>query len=154
MLFRYPSKWRRQPFMLQVEAVFSEDPLSLRPGDEFAGQFNVVVSSPGQQAFSLKEIVVMAKRLNVPLERVTQELGVELSPKTESLQVPLERVLGLLGAEGQSRKDQIYELIYQVMKGMSDKPVRKESNVVNGRESLLVDAVRGIHIDEQRPRGE
>lgn len=139
MLFCYPHEWKRQPLMLQVQGVFSEYPLSLRQGDEFPGSFNVVVSSPGQKTFSLKEVVMIAKRLNVPLESVNKELGVELSPKTESLQVPLERVLRLVGVEGQSRKDQIYELNYQVVQALSDKPLHRETELVNGRESLLID---------------
>jgi hypothetical protein len=149
MLLCYPSEWRRQPLMLQVQGMFSENPLNLRPSDEFPGQFNVIVSSPGQKTFSLKEVVMMAKRLNLPFERVTKELGVKLSPKTESLQVPLERVLSLMGAKGRSRKDQIYEFNYQVVEALSDKPVLKETEVVNGRESLLIE--REVEQEDAEP---
>ena len=32
---------------------FSEDPLTLKPGDDLPGRFNVVVSTPGQQTFTV-----------------------------------------------------------------------------------------------------
>ena len=139
MLFCYPNQWRRQPLKLQVQGFFSEDPLSLRAGDDFPGQFSVVVSSPGQQTYSLKEVAMISKPFGVSVERIKQELGIELSAKTESLGVPLERVLHLLGAEGQDRKAQIYDFNFHLLDALTNGPVRRDKVVVDNRESLLLE---------------
>ena len=139
MMLAYPTEWRRQPLKMQIQSQFSEDPLALRQGDEFPGSFNFIVSNPGQQTYSLKEVALTAKRVGVSVEEVEQELGVELSERTESLQVPLEKLFSLLGAEGQTRREQIYDINYQAAEVMAEEVVRKDTELVDGRESLVVE---------------
>ena len=139
MLFCYPSEWKRQPFMVRLQSVFMEDPRRLRPGDEFPGTFNVVMGTSGQQTYSLKEMCMVAKRLGISPEEICEELDVELSPKTERFALPLEEVLSLFGIEGQTRQEQIYELNYQVLELLPGEVVRKDTEILNGIESLVVE---------------
>ncbi len=126
--------------MLQLQGVFAEDPLRLRPGDEFPGRFTVAMSSPGQQTYSLKEVVITVKNAGISLETVEQELGVKFSEKTESLQVPLEKLLSLLGVPGQTRREQIYKINHEMINNLlPGKTVRTETELVGGKESLLVE---------------
>jgi hypothetical protein len=139
MLYCYPDEWRRQPLQLQIQAAFSENPLNLHPGDDFPGSFTVAISSPGQKTVSLKEVVLMAQQVGMPLEKVTEELGVEISPKTESLQVTMESIFRLLGAQGKTRQQQIYDMNYQVIELLGGEVVRRDTELVDGVESLLVE---------------
>lgn len=139
MLFSYPKDWKRQPLMLQIQAIFSENPLSLRPGDDFQGTFNVVVSSTGQQTFTLKEIRMLADRMDIPLETVKREFGVDISSKTESLQVPLERVLSLMGVKGNTRREMVYDLLFAALEAMPGDVLRKDIEIIDGKESLIVE---------------
>jgi hypothetical protein len=139
MLFCYPDEWRRQPMELQIQSLFSEDPLALRPGDEVPGRFAIAISTPGQKTYSLKEIVLMAKSADITVDEVSQELGVQVTVKTESLQVPLERVFTLLGAKGQDRRSQIYDLNSKYLDLMPGKTVREDTEIVDGIESLVVE---------------
>jgi hypothetical protein len=148
MLLAYPVKWKRHPVKLSMQSVFSEDPLALRPGDEYPGKFNFVVSSPGQEAYSLKELAMMARSYNISDDTLEKELGVELSERTESLQVPLERVLNLFGAEGHTRREAIYSITYQFFEMIANKIVRKDIEFVDRIESLLVEWLREQEVGE------
>lgn len=139
MLMCYPTEWKHQPLMMQLTSVFSEDPLTLRPGDEVPGKFSIAISSPGQQTYTLKEVAMIAKTLDISDETLENELGVEISELTEALQVPLEKVLSLLGAVGQTRKEQIYEVNYMACEMIADEIVHRDTELINGRESLVVE---------------
>lgn len=139
MLFCYPGEWKRQPLMMQLQSVFMEDPRRLRPGDEFPGNFNVVICTPGQKTLSLKEMCMIAKRKGISPEEICEKLDVELSPKTERFELPLEVVLSLFGLEGQTRQEQIYELNYQVVELLPGEVVRRDIELVDDRKSLLVE---------------
>lgn len=140
LLFSYPEEWRRQPLMLQIQGIFAEDPLKLRPGDRVPGKFSVAISSPGQQTYSLKEVVFALQPMGVSLDEIEQELGVKYSETTEALQVPIERLFSLMGAKGKDRRAQIYEInksfIDAVLPGET---VREDTELVGGIESMLIE---------------
>ena len=134
LLFCYPKEWRRQPLKLEVQGGFSEDPLTLKPGDDLPGRFNVVVSTPGQQTFTVREVAT-----HVSTEVIEKGLGIEVTPSTESLQVPLERFLELMGVEGTNRASKIYDLSARVMAGMAHGEIRREVEFIDGVESMVVE---------------
>ncbi len=140
MLFCYPQDWKQEPMKLRINSVYSEDPLKLQPGDEVPGKFSVVVSTAGQQTFSLKEVVVVCKKANISIDELRDELGIEYSEKNEAVQIPAERLFNLLGVEGKSRKDQIYEMVNRFSEAFLGKIVKSEIELVNGRESLLIES--------------
>ena len=139
MLFCYPDKWRREPVALEIQGVFSEEPMKLQAGDIFPGKFVVTISTPGQQAYSLKEVKMIAERMGLDIEDVNASLGVEITDKTHGLKVPLEQLLPALGVSGDTKADQIYNLNYDIFKLMSESDVRKDYAVVGGIRSLLVE---------------
>jgi hypothetical protein len=139
MLFCYPEKWRRQPLFMQIQSIFSEEPSSLRPGDIFPGQFLVVMSSPGQQSYSLREVELMAPQFGISVKQISDGLGVEISDKNRALKVPIEQLLSVMGIEGNTKAEQIYQLIYEKLKLLSEDKPRKEDVLVNGIKSLLVE---------------
>lgn len=139
MLMCYPTEWKHQPLMMQLTSVFSEDPLTLRPGDEVPGRFSIAISSPGQQTYTLKEVAIAAKAANISNETLENELGVEMSERTEALQVPLEKVLSLFGAVGQTRKEQVYEINYMFYEMIAGEIISRDTELVNGRESLVIE---------------
>ena len=137
MALCYPADWVQEPVELQILAAFGET--KSREGDNFRGNFNVTIASAGQRAFALKEIVVAAKRTGIAPEKVYEELGVQLSDKTENLQIPSERILPLFGAKGDSRRTQIYNINEQSTQNWAGKPVRREVEIVDGIESLSLE---------------
>jgi hypothetical protein len=110
MLFCYPENWRKLPIALNIQSIYSEDPLKLKPGDIFPGKFAIAIASPGQQSISLKEVQLTAKYYKIPIEKVSNQLGVEISEKTEALQVPFETLLEIFDVKGDTKAEKIYEI--------------------------------------------
>ncbi len=148
MLFCYPEIWRKQPISLNIQGVFSEDILKLQPGDTFPGRFAVAIASPGQQSYSLKEVQLTAKQFGIPMEKVNNQLGVEISEKTEALKVPLETLLEIFGAKGDTKAEQIYEMNYFLIEALSNEKPHREYVLVNDVKSLLIEFQLDLGIKE------
>ena len=138
MLLTYPTEWKRQPLMVKISSIFTENPLALHAGDNFPGKFTFVISTPGQQNYSLKEVAQLAETSGISVEELEEELGIKFSEQTESLQVPLERMLSLFGAEGKTRREQIYSINYQIISELFT-IISKDVELVDGIESLLLE---------------
>jgi hypothetical protein len=139
MALCYPADWVQEPMEFQIQAVFAE--AKSREGDDFRGNFNVAIASAGKRAFTLKEVVQAAAKSGIAPEKVYEELGVQLSDKTESLQIPAERILPLFGAKGDNRRMQIYNLNEQSTQTWAGKAVRRDIEIVDGIESLSLEYV-------------
>jgi hypothetical protein len=148
MLFCYPENWRKLPIALNIQSIYSEDPLKLKPGDIFPGKFAIAIASPGQQSISLKEVQLTAKYYKIPIEKISNQLGVEISEKTEALQVPFETLLEIFDVKGDTKAEKIYEINYSFVEALSDEKPHREYILVNDIKSLLIEVQKDIGIDE------
>jgi|GEM_PF-5893710 len=139
LLFCYPKQWKKVPLIMAVQGVFKEDASRLRSGDAFPGQFNVVVSSSGQQTYLLREVCQIAAAQNISAEALEKQLDVRLTPANQELEIPLERLLDILGVAGTTKQQKIYELNYLAIEAITGAELRRDIEVVGGIESLRVE---------------
>ena len=144
----YPTEWKRLPLTVRLESVFSEDPLALHPSDEFPGRFCFTISTPGQQTYSLKEVALICKEHGISIEEMEKKFGVEFTEQNEFLQVPLVKFLELLGVKGQTRRDQIYSINYELLEMFADEVIHRDIELVDGKDSLVVEWKRERKNDE------
>ncbi len=148
--FGYPSDWKKQPMLLQLNSAFHEDPLRVKPGDPFSGKFNLVIASPGRHAIPIGQVMRLATQRGVGLDELSEKLGIELSDETADIQVPQERLLSALGVEGDTLAERYYNLNYGTIEdSVADEVVSRQTLIVDGIQSMLVEwKTKARYLDE------